>query len=661
MGSSEFTSTQKVRIQKDLEFSEERFRIIVEQTGQLVYDYEVSSGLITWAGAVEPITGYSAEEFRKFGIKDWEAMIHPEDRESVREKMEVSRLTGVPFQMEYRFQRKNLDYIYVEDHGIFLRDRDGFPSRMLGVMSDVTTRVQAQEALRRSEELYRSLAEASSHLIWVVGPQGNTVVDIKSWLKFTGQGMEDLKDNGWAKPIHPEDFPGMLEQWQKSLKSGSIYECEYRLKRKDGVYRLMAARAVPVRDAKGVVQSWIGTCLDITEQRESEKRQILLEAQLRQSQKMEAIGTLAGGIAHDFNNVLMAIISYGELAEFEAASQPSQLENIRHILDAAFRARELVKQILAFSRQTRQETRPVRLNAIVTEALKLLKAALSSQIEIRIECEDNLPAILADPTQMQQVVLNLCTNSAQALQKQGGQIELYLSGMDFNNPLLAEKHHLHPGWYVLLRVSDNGVGMDEETRKRIFDPFFTTKGPGEGTGLGLSVVHGIVTAHQGQIEVRSKQGEGTSFDLYFPAVFGTEELPEKGEATIPRGSGQKILIVDDEVKICRSVSRILERLGYWTESMVRPLQAWELIEKDPYSWDLIITDLTMPGLTGIQLAEKIRVLRPELPVLLVTGYSGSWTPGQLAEKGIIEMMAKPISTPNLAAAVARALGLPVQV
>jgi CheY-like chemotaxis protein len=199
------------------------------------------------------------------------------------------------------------------------------------------------------------------------------------------------------------------------------------------------------------------------------------------------------------------------------------------------------------------------------------------------------------------------------------------------------------------------VGMDEETAKRIFDPFFTTKGPGEGTGLGLSVVHGIVKAHQGAIEVRSTQGKGTCFDLYFPAVYGTEEFSAKRDFQPARGEGQKILIVDDEIKICRSFCRILERLGYWTEFSIRPVQAWEMIEKDPSAWDLIITDLTMPGMTGIQLAEKIHALRPQLPILLVTGYSGSWTQAQLAEKGITEMMAKPISIQSLAAVVATTL------
>ncbi len=657
MPSSEFTATQKVRIQKDLESSEERFRIIVEQTGQLVYDYRVAKGTIEWAGAVESITGYALEEFQKVGILEWEEMIHPEDRLVVVETMQAALEACSPFQIEYRFRRKNASYIYVEDHGIFLKNAEGRAARMLGVMSDVTQRIESQEALRRSEELYRSLAEASSHLIWMVNAQGQKVLDLKSWLNFTGQSMEDLADNGWVQPIHPEDFPNMQETWLSSVRTGMIYECEYRLRRKDGVYRLMFARAVPSRDSKGVVQSWIGTCLDITEQRESEKRQTRLEEQLRQSQKMEAIGTMAGGIAHDFNNILMAIISYGELAEFEAESHPAQLENIRHILDAADRARELVKQILAFSRQTRQETRPVRLNLVAQEARKLLKAALSSQIEIKLDCEEGLPAILADPTQMQQVVLNLCTNSAQALCKEGGQIDLYLAGRDFTQPSLAEKHQLNPGSYVLLRVSDNGVGMDEETTKRIFDPFFTTKAPGEGTGLGLSVVHGIVKAHQGVIEVRSKEGEGTTFELYFPAVFGAEELAAAMESKITRGKGQKILIVDDEIKICLSLSRILERLGYWTESLIRPVQAWDMIEKDPKNWDLVITDLTMPGLTGIQLAEKIHQIRPDLPVLLVTGYSGSWTQEQLSEKGIKEMMTKPISTPDLAAAVARSLGV----
>jgi PAS domain S-box-containing protein len=655
MGSSEFTSTQKVRIQKDLRSSEERFRIIVEQTGQLVYDYNVLTGLISWAGAVEPITGYSSEEFKAVGIQDWEAMIHPEDRERVMANLEVAQTACSSFHMEYRFQRKDRSYIYVEDHGIFQKNQEGKAFQMLGVMSDATSRVESQEALRRSEELYRSLAEASSHMVWMSDAQGEVSMDMKAWPTFTGQRVEQMAGFGWAEAIHSEDFPVVMENWQRSLRDGSSYQDEYRLKRHDGVYRLMSVKAVPVRDSKGQIRNWIGTCLDISEQRESEKRQTLLEAQLRQSQKMEAIGTLAGGVAHDFNNILMAIIFYAELAHQEAVGQPTQTENIQHILEAADRARDLVKQILSFSRQTRQETHPVYLNEVTKEALKLLKAALSSQIEINVRYEEGLPAILADPTQMQQVVLNLCTNAAHALKDKGGCLDLSLSSLDLRDSRLAERHRLTPGFYVMMQVADDGVGMDEETAKRIFDPFFTTKGPGEGTGLGLSVVHGIVKAHQGAIEVRSTQGKGTCFDLYFPAVYGTEEFSAKRDFQPARGEGQKILIVDDEIKICRSFCRILERLGYWTEFSIRPVQAWEMIEKDPSAWDLIITDLTMPGMTGIQLAEKIHALRPQLPILLVTGYSGSWTQAQLAEKGITEMMAKPISIQSLAAVVATTL------
>jgi PAS domain S-box-containing protein len=655
MDSSAFTSTQKVRIEKDLKLSEDRFRIIVEQTGQLVYDYQVLTGKISWAGAVEPITGYKSREFQKFGVTEWEQMIHPEDRLRIVQQMHDSMVSCAQVETEYRFQRKNGNYIYVEDHGIFLRGDDGVVSRMLGVMSDVTARIEARDALQRSEELYRSLAEASSHMVWTADALGNAEMDHKTWSIFTGLSPEEVMGQGWAKAIHPEDLPLMMEVWNRSLTTGDAYRHEYRLRRSDGVYRMMLAKAVPTKKSNGEIRNWIGTCLDVTEQRESEKRQILLESQLRQSQKMEAIGTLAGGIAHDFNNILMAIISYGELAKFEASKQPDQLDNICHILEAAERARDLVKQILSFSRQTRQETCPVRLTDVSDQALKLLKAALSSQIEIRVDYEKNLPAILADSTQMQQVILNLCTNSAQALKRKGGLIELSLSFQDFSQPALAEQYELPPGAYVLLRVSDNGSGMDQDTAKRIFDPFFTTKGPGEGTGLGLSVVHGIVAAHHGVIKVSSQQGQGTTFDLYFPAVFAKDDLSPTIEPQMSRGTGQKILIVDDEIKICNSVSRILERLGYWTDSLIRPAQAWALLENNIQDWDLVITDLTMPGMTGIQLAEKIHQARADLPILLITGYSGTWTREQLTEKGITEMLTKPIMTQDLAEAVARAL------
>jgi PAS domain S-box-containing protein len=642
---------------KNLQFDEERFRIIIEQTGQIVYDYDVSSGKIYWAGAIKALTGFTSEEFAEFGLEEWENKIHPDDREMVVNCLAACEKTGAPFDAVYRFQRKDGTYIYLEDHGVFVSELgQGERSRLLGSMSDITARVESQEALKRSERLYRSLVEATSHMVWMADAEGNALMDLRAWAAFTGQSLDELEGLGWTNAIHPEDMTEVMDRWKNCLQSGDVYLCEYRLKRRDGVYRLMSAKAVPVRDAKEEISSWIGTCQDIHEQRELEKRESMLEAQLRQSQKMEAIGTLAGGVAHDFNNILMAIMAYAELAQEDASGNLQLQGNIGPILESAQRARDLVRQILSFSRQNQVETRAVQLDGVVEDALKFLKAAFSSQIEIKMQCVRPLPAILADPIQMQQVVMNLCTNSAQALKEMTGSIKIFLEVVQLDEPSAEKVHLLNAGSYVLLRVEDSGTGMDEETCKRIFEPFFTTKPPGEGTGLGLSVVHGIVKAHQGSIQVRSHVGQGTIFDLYFPVAYGVEQKINAAETTLPRGRGQRILVVDDEVKIAKSLSLILERLGYHTEFFLRPLHALKLIEKDPWAWDMVITDLTMPGLTGIQLAEKIRNVREDLPILLITGYSGSWTKEQLQEKGILEMMSKPVLTQKLAVVVERNLG-----
>ncbi|NJK93265.1 MAG: PAS domain-containing protein [Blastochloris sp.] len=651
-----FTTTQQVRMQKDLELSHERFRIVVEQTGQLVYDYDLETGHIEWDGAVEAITGYSHAEFQKVGIKDWEDKIHPEDRMRALALLADALDSTSAYQVKYRFRRRDGSYIHVEDHGVFHTHRESNRVRMMGVMSDITERVNAENALIRSEELYRSLVEAFSHMVWMADAEGRTTMDLKAWAEFTGQNDGEKAGYGWAEAVHPEDLPGMMQKWKQSLDSGTNYQHEYRLRRKDGVYRVMAAKAVPVRDSQSRIHTWIGTCEDVTEQREARRKQEFLEAQLRQAQKMEAIGTMAGGIAHDFNNILTAIISYAELAESEAQGNRVQQENMAHILQAADRASDLVKQILSFSRQNKNETKVLRLPALIAESMKLLKAGLPAQAELEVDYGRDIPCIMGDSTQIQQVILNLCTNAAQALSGDAGKIEVGLQRLDSSRKSSHPKPmDLMEGDCVVLSVSDNGVGMDEETTKRIFDPFFTTKAPGEGTGLGLSVVHGIMQAHGGRIEVESALGRGTRFRLYFPAVTELQNEPAGVTEEFTPGMGQRILLVDDEVKICRALSRILQRLGYVTDYRIRPLEALTLFEENPDLWDVLITDLTMPGLTGIQLAEKIHKVRPDLPVLLVTGYSGTLTREQLQEKGILELIQKPMTAQTLAVALSKAL------
>lgn len=395
-----------------------------------------------------------------------------------------------------------------------------------------------------------------------------------------------------------------------------------------------------------------------------ERRQ--LAEQFRQSQKMEAIGTLAGGIAHDFNNVLAAINGFAELAKAEAAGNRELTENLDAILLGTHRAIDLVRQILAFSRQQELQRKPIQLEGAVQDALRLLRATIGPSIAFETRFAPNLPDALADATQVQQVMMNLCTNSAHAMRNREGLLTISLERVDLRSgtDLASTVPELRPGVYLRLSVSDTGHGMDRATIGRIFEPFFTTKPPGEGTGLGLPVVHGIMQSHEGTVTAYSHPGEGTTFHLYFPAcesrIPPVEQPPPK---PLP-GSGERILLVDDEEALVKLGKKILERLGYAVDGQTKPAEALAAIEADPRKYDLVITDQMMPGMTGANLAEKVHQLRPELPVILNTGYTAALHSDQLQAFGIRKILLKPMSIETLSEAVrtvlkeARAAGGP---
>jgi PAS domain S-box-containing protein len=380
-----------------------------------------------------------------------------------------------------------------------------------------------------------------------------------------------------------------------------------------------------------------------------------LEDQYRQSQKMEAIGTLAGGIAHDFNNILTAIYGYTEIARMEVEGNQNALEPLDAVVEASKRATALVRQILAFSRHQPQQRSPMQLQRVVAEVLTLLRATIPTTIEIKAELDDKAAAVLADATQIHQVLMNLGTNAAQAMKDQPGLLEVRLENFEIDADFVQTRPALRPGWYVRLSVSDTGHGMDSATAARIFEPFFTTKAPGEGTGLGLSVVHGIMSSHDGTITVYSQPGEGTTFHLYFPAHGNVAPVSSQtAEAPVPYGRGQRILYVDDEQPLAEMGRKILERLGYEVDVRGRPAEALAAFRAAPADYDLVVTDLTMPGMTGIELARQLLHIRPELPVILMTGYAAMLTPERVRTLGIRELLLKPHSVRMLAEALQRA-------
>jgi PAS domain S-box-containing protein len=403
----------------------------------------------------------------------------------------------------------------------------------------------------------------------------------------------------------------------------------------------------PICDGGGKHYGRIWSFRDITERRK-------LENAFLQAQKMESIGQLAGGIAHDFNNILAATVGSLHLAKLDAAEHPAILESLENISDATQRATDLVRQILTFSRQTNPERTAVKLSEVVMEAVKLLRSSVPATIRIQIELAE-VPTVLANATAIHQVMMNLGTNAWHAMRDQIGLLKIEMRTLEVDEDFVKARPDLRPGRYVQLSVSDTGCGMDRATLEHIFEPFFTTKGVGEGTGLGLAVVHGIMKSHDGGISVYSQPGEGTTFHLYFP-VIETEVVAEKIEATpIPRGQGEHILFVDDETVLAKLGKKMLERLGYVVTTQTNPLEAVTAVRGQPGEFDLVITDLTMPGMDGAKLGAQLLLLEPHLPIILATGYSGVLTTEKAQALGFREILSKPSTARTLGETVHRVL------
>jgi signal transduction histidine kinase/ActR/RegA family two-component response regulator len=388
---------------------------------------------------------------------------------------------------------------------------------------------------------------------------------------------------------------------------------------------------------------------EIAERRQAEESRLKLEEQLQQARKMEAIGTLAGGIAHDFNNILAVIIPYGHLALEEMSGRPESQEYLRQILVAADRAKNLVQQILAFSRRQRQERQVLDLRPVVVEALKLLRSALPSTIKI-VQQLNSTPPVLANPTQIHQVMMNLCTNAEHAMRGRPGRLEITLEPKSVDEAFSKQNPDLHPGQYVSLCIRDNGCGMSVELLNRIFEPFFTTKEPGQGTGLGLSVVHGIIKSHDGAILVQSQPEQGTEFQILLPVQDQNQVVPLPESKSAPSGSGQRILLVDDEAPISNVLSQTLSRNGYFVTAHTDPLEALKEFLRRPAEFDLLFTDLTMPGMTGVELAKRVFEVRPELPVVLATGFGGEVVANTTLHTRILRVLEKPVS-PGMVAGI----------
>jgi PAS domain S-box-containing protein len=517
-----------------------------------------------------------------------------------------------------------------------------------------------EQALRESEERYALAMEGANegHWDWDVATR-RVYLSPKMKLLY-GQSVDariDTRDEWLAQVvIHPDDLPRFDAAVNDHLEGRtSRYECEYRIRHPNGEWHWLAARGRCTRDSSGRPLRFVGSSSDVTAQKQVQVEKEQLEAQLRQSQKMEAIGTLAGGIAHDFNNILGAILGYGELAHQQSAPGSTMRRYLDSVMHAAERAKTLIERILGFSRSGLGDRVPVNVQFVIEETLELLEASLPAGIRLESRIDAGNAAVIGDATYLHQVAMNLGTNAIQAMER-GGVLRVVLECAELNENRTLSRGSLRPGSYLRLIVSDTGIGIPAGVLERIFDPFFTTKGVGEGTGLGLSLVHGIVSDLGGAINVTSKAGEGTSFEIWLPVAGETRTPVVETAQALPRGNGETVMIVDDERQLVALAEEITAELGYEPVGFQSSCEALAAFRAMPQRFDAVLTDESMPDLIGTELAHEIRRLRPSLPIILMSGYGGAQLTNRATEIGVNEVLRKPLHRRDLAESLARALG-----
>ena len=632
--------TDRLKAEEALRESESKFRDLAEKS--VVGIYLIQDDLFRYVNAeFANIFGYSVEELvNSMRVKD---VIYQEDQSLVEEKLR-QRISGELQSLRYEFRlmtkKKEVRHAEAFSSRTFYQ---GKPA-VIGTVLDITDRLKAEEDLHR---LSIAIEQAAEDII-ITDPDGVIQYVNPAFEKITGYSrIEVIGKNPRILQSGAHDKAFYKQLWD-TIKSGSLWSGRIINRCKDGRLVQEDATVTPLLTSAGKLTGYVALKRDVTQA-------VKMEGQLRQSQKMEAIGTLAGGIAHDFNNILGAIMGYAEMSKI-MTTDPNIQPYLEQIVKAGLRSRDLIQQILTFSRKREQERKPVLVTPIVKEALKLLRSSIPATIEIRQHYNARKDTVFADPTQIHQILINLCTNAVHAIRDREGILEVSLGQHELTVADPAYDHDLKEGSYLKITVRDTGVGIDPAVKDKIFDPFFTTKELGEGTGLGLSVVYGIVKDHGGTISVESEVGNGTTFTVHLPLIVMDENLKQEEELeSIPKGKG-RILYVDDEELIAAMGQEWLTSLGYDVTLCLSGREALEAFMAHPEEFDLVITDMTMPNMTGASLAREILKIRPSLPIILTTGFSQQINEEEAKKIGIREFLMKPVSLISLAQTVKKITG-----
>ncbi len=624
--------TARHKAEEALKESEERYRLISENMMDVVCLHDPDSRYVYVSPSSEMVLGYAPEEALGRSPYDF---FEPEDRERILAPSHLKVTHDkVPDVTVSKVRKKNGTFIWLETKIKPVLAPDGSLRYVLTASRDVTERKQAEEALKLSEEKFRSIFENAVMGIFQTTPDGRVLSVNPTGARMHGydspeEAIESISDIGYQIYVDPSD----RKRFEKIMENKDCIEgFETEHFRKDGQKIWVSMNAHAVRDASGVIRYYETTVEDITKRK-------CLETQLRQSQKMEAIGTLAGGIAHDFNNILMALIGYAAILRMKINDEVLH-SYVDQILSASQKATDLVQSLLAFSRQQAISLRPVSIRDIITGTEKLLQRLVTEDITIRTLLADQDSRIMADRSQIDQILFNLATNARDAM-PQGGTLTIEAKTAEIDDQFRRFHGYGEPGRYVLLSVSDTGVGMDPATRERIFDPFFTTKEVGKGTGLGLSTVYGIVKQHNGYVTVYSEPNAGTTFHIYLPAVSegGREEEPAPA---FVKGGTEAILIAEDNDPVRNLISRILRESGYRTIEAINGAEAVEQFKKTDHI-DLLILDSVMPERNGREAYDEIQKLKPEVRVIFTSGYTRDVFQGKGIEDETFNFLHKPIS------------------
>ena len=672
---------------KALKESEERWATTLVSIGDAVIATNVT-GKITFMNAVaESLTGWMLPDAVEKPVAEVFHIVNEHTRVEVENPVVKVLREGMIVGLANHtiLIRKDGAEVPIDDSGAPIRDGDGKTLGVVLVFRDIADRKRAEEAINASELRYRRLFESAKDGILILDFETGMVVDVNPFLietlglpreVFLGKKIWELgffknivasqnrfKELQEEEFVRYEDLPLETEGGRKidvefisnvyKANHHKVIQCNIR----DITDRKLAEEAL--REAHDSLELRVQErTAELSQAYETLQREVSererLEEQLRQAHKMQAIGTLAGGIAHDFNNILAAILGFTEMAIDDVPDRPLVEKNLKNVLKSSMRARDLVKQILTFSRKTNYERSPLSVTPLMDETVHLLRASIPTTIEIRLSNAASSDAVLASPVEVQQVLMNLATNASLAMQERGGVLEINLSDIDFEPDSPVFGVEVAPGEYLQLAVKDTGVGMSPDVMKRVFEPFFTTREAGKGTGMGLAVVYGIVKDLQGAINVESAPGVGFTFRVFLPKVKIKAKEEQLRAVQIPGGK-ERILFVDDEQMLVDLGEAALERLGYSVVPVTDSTEALRTFSSDPSKFDLVITDQTMSGLTGVQLAEALLKVRPDIPIILCTGHSETVSADIAKEAGIREYLMKPLAKQELATAIRRVL------